>query len=84
MPFSRRSREAEVTTSSDGRQSIVREYPNALAMSLLKMHRDTVREADASEIDEREVAEARERIASKLDRIAQRVAARKDDAGGDA
>ncbi|NNC47375.1 MAG: hypothetical protein HKO13_02955 [Sphingomonas sp.] len=68
----------KVTTYKDGKTSIVREYPNALAMSLLKMHRDTVREAEREEPDPQEVEEARERILLKLERIAARMKA--DDA----
>ena len=56
----------------------VTEYPNALAMSLLKMHRDTVREVEGEEPDAQEIEEARERILMKLERLAAR--AKADDA----
>ena len=54
----------------------VTEYPNALAMSLLKMHRDTVHAHEESEIGETEVEEARERIIAKLERIKAKTEAR--------
>ena len=60
----------KVTTYKDGSTQTVREYPNALAMSLLKMHRDTAREAGDREPAAEEVAEARRRIEEKLDRLA--------------
>ncbi|WP_265529181.1 hypothetical protein [Sphingomicrobium marinum] len=68
----------KVTTYKDGKTSVVREYPNALAMSLLKMHRDTVREVESEEPDPHEVEEARERILMKLERMAARM--KSDDA----
>lgn len=65
----------KVTTYKDGKTSVVREYPNALAMSLLKMHRDTVREVEGEDPDPQEVEEARERILLKLERMAARMKA---------
>lgn len=61
------------TSETSTRTTKVTEYNNALAMSLLKMHRDTVREHEESEISELEVEEARERIIAKLDRIKTKV-----------
>ena len=58
------------------RTTKVTEYNNALAMSLLKLHRDTVREHEDSQIGELEVEDARARIVAKLDRIKAKVEAR--------
>ena len=65
----------KVTTYKDGSKSVVHEYPNALAMNLLKMHRDTAREADY-EVAEEDVSEVRARIAQKLDRLGDKLRAR--------
>lgn len=74
----------KTTTVTDSKDQVdvstkttkVREYNNALAMSLLKMHRDTVRDVEDREIGAAEVEEARARIIARLDRIKAKVDAR--------
>lgn len=62
------------TITRDGAvKEIVHEYPNAVAMTLLKLHRDTVVEA-GTEPGPAEVAELRERIARKIERLRERQA----------
>lgn len=55
----------------DGSEERVREYPNQLAMALLKMHRESAIEA-TSEPNEVDVAEVRERLLNKLKRLKER------------
>ena len=55
----------------DGSEERMIEYPNQLALTLLKMHRDTAEEA-ATEIAEDDVQEVRERILEKLERLRRR------------
>jgi hypothetical protein len=57
---------------ADGSTDETREYPNAVALSLLRMHRESVQEAEA-EHDEDELEEVRERIARKLKDLAARI-----------
>ena len=60
-----------VVTKRDGSEERMREYPNQLGLQLLKMHRDTVMEAEA-EIPADDVAELRERLVKKLQRLKKR------------
>ena len=57
----------------DGSEERMVEYPNQLALTLLKMHRDTAAEATA-EIDPDDVEEVRERVLAKLERLRKREA----------
>ncbi|WP_343346165.1 hypothetical protein WJT74_01825 [Sphingomicrobium sp. XHP0239] len=74
----------KVTTAYDEekkevRSTVVREYSNALAMSLLKMHRETVElasQARGAGFDEQAVREARAAIETKLELLSARAAAR--------
>jgi hypothetical protein len=61
----------KVITRKDGSEERVREYPNQIALTLLKMHRETAIEADFSPSGE-EVAEIRERLVKKLQRMKKR------------
>lgn len=47
------------------------EYPNQLALTLLKMHRDTATEA-TTEVELDDVEEVRARILAKLERLRSR------------
>jgi len=49
----------------------VREYPNQIALHLLKMHRETAIEDD-SDVPAADVAEIRERLVRKLQRLKKR------------
>jgi hypothetical protein len=63
----------KVITRSDGSQDRMREFPNQLGLSLLKMHRANVTQYEAcSEMAAEEVDELRERVLKKLDRLQQR------------
>lgn len=62
----------KVTVDSSGKRTVVRDYPNNIAMSLLKMHRETARAVDTAEAEMAGVEEARERILERLERLAER------------
>ena len=55
----------------DGSEERMIEYPNQLALTLLKMHRDTAVEA-TTEIEPDDVEEVRERVLAKLERLRKR------------
>lgn len=60
-------------TAADGSvEKTIHEYPNAVALTLLRMHRDTVAEAEA-EPDQDDVDEVRERIARRIARLRARI-----------
>ncbi len=68
----------KVVVRKDGSEERMCEYPNQIALHLLKMHRDSAMEAieDAEEADS---AEVRERLVEKLERLRKRFEA--EDAG---
>lgn len=55
----------------DGSEERMREYPNQIALQLLKMHRETAMEAD-SEMAAEDVDQIRERLVKKLQRLKKR------------
>jgi hypothetical protein len=61
----------KVITKRDGSEERMREYPNQIALQLLKMHRETALEAE-TEPAPRDVAEIRERLVRKLQRLKKR------------
>ncbi|HWT12837.1 MAG TPA: hypothetical protein VN231_08805 [Allosphingosinicella sp.] len=66
-------------TRADGAVQRIHEYPNAMALQLLRMHRQTA--AEAEEIhDPEDIEEVRARIAKKLERLRKRIA--KGEGGG--
>jgi len=60
-----------VITRRDGSEERVREYPNHIALKLLQMHRETAIEDD-HEMPPDDVAEIRERLVRKLQRLKKR------------
>lgn len=62
----------KVVTRKDGSEERVREYPNALALQLLKMHKDNAAEAER-EPAEGELAELHEKLRRKVERLRQRL-----------
>lgn len=58
----------KVVVARDGTSSVMREYPDRVALTLLRMHRDTAAMAEES-TDGREHDEACERIIAKLGRL---------------
>ena len=60
-----------VVTKRDGSEERMREYPNNIALKLLQMHRETAIEAESEHSDE-DVAEIRERLVRKLQRLKRR------------
>ena len=64
----------KIVTKVDGREERMREYPNHIALQLLKMHRETAIEA-ATDVPEDEVDETGKRILDKLNRLRERVTA---------
>jgi len=69
----------KVVVARDGTTSVMREYSDRTALTLLRMHREKAVLAEES-VDAREHEEACERIIAKLGRLKARVAA---DAGGE-
>lgn len=62
-----------IITRSNGSEDRMREFPNQLGLSLLKMHRASVAEFEASsEIVPEDVEDLRERVLRKLERLQQR------------
>lgn len=61
----------KVVIRKDGSEDRMREYPNQLGLQLLKMHRETAAEAE-SDMAQEDVAEIRERIVRKLERLKKR------------
>jgi hypothetical protein len=61
----------KVITRKDGSEERVREYPNQIALQLLRMHRETAMEAD-SDLAPEDVDEIRERLVRKLQRLKRR------------
>ena len=60
----------KVITRKDGSEERVREYPNNIALALLKMHKDT---AEESEHSPEAVGEPREKLRRKLKRLRTRM-----------
>lgn len=63
----------KIVRRKDGSEERMVEYPNQLALTLLKMHRDTAVEA-ATEVPADDVEEIRERLLEKLERLRKREA----------
>ena len=61
----------KVVRRRDGSEERMRDYPNQIALQLLKMHRETALEA-MSEVPSEDVEEIRERIVRKLQRLKRR------------
>lgn len=70
----------KVVTRKDGSEERVREYPNSIALALLRMHRDTVVEAE-TEFAPQELDELRQKLIGKLDRLKAREDARDGEDG---
>jgi hypothetical protein len=62
----------KVVIRKDGSEERMREYPNQIALHLLKMHRDGAAEAIA-EPAEADIEEVRQRLFDKLQRLRKRV-----------
>jgi len=58
----------KVVVRKDGSEERMREHPNAIAMTLLKLHRETAAEI-INEPDEAEIEEVRTRLLEKLRRL---------------
>jgi hypothetical protein len=61
----------KVVTRKDGSQESMTEYSNQLGLTLLKMHRDSAKEAEP-ESEPHNIDEIRERLFNKLERLRQR------------
>lgn len=64
----------KIVVRKDGSEERMREYPNQVAMHLLKMHRDSAM-AVIEEPPENEIEEVRERLFEKLQRLRKRIEA---------
>ena len=62
----------KLVRASGGKDRTMREYSPTLAISLLKRHSETALNADRRQPDEDELAEVRERILEKLERMRER------------
>ena len=62
----------KVVTRKDGSEERVREYPNGIALQLLKMHKETAQAAEAEHSPEA-VEELREKLRRKLKRLRTRM-----------
>lgn len=62
----------KIVTGKDGSTSVMREYPDRIALALLKMHRERVDAHENTSVNDAECEEARERIVARLERIRQR------------
>jgi hypothetical protein len=62
----------KIVVRKDGSEERMREYPNQIALHLLKMHRDSALEA-IEEPAEADIQEVRERVFAKLQRLRKRV-----------
>jgi len=58
----------KIITRTDGSEERIREYPNAVALTLLRLHRERAAEA-ASEPEPADIEEVRERLFRKLQRL---------------
>lgn len=65
----------KVVKRRDGSEERMRDYPNHIALHLLKMHRESALEASA-EPSEADVEELRQRLFDKLERVRKREEAR--------
>jgi hypothetical protein len=61
----------KIVVKADGREERMREYPNAIALTLLRTHRETAVEAQ-TEIAPHDVAEIRARLLQKLEQLRER------------
>lgn len=73
----------KIVTRRDGSEERMVEYSNAVALTLLKMHRETAMDAD-EEIPSEDVADLREKISKKLDRLREQEEMREAGTGGSA
>ena len=64
----------KVITRKDGSEERVREYPNNIAIQLLKMHKDTAESAER-EPGEGELEELRAKLQGKIERLRKRLIA---------
>lgn len=62
----------KITTRKDGSEERVRDYPNAVAMTLLRMHRDSATRAVETAVPQDDIEEVRQRIFQKLQRLRKR------------
>lgn len=72
----------KTVTRADGSVDKTHEFPNGVALTLLRLHRETAVEAQVRH-DPEEVEEARRRIARKLERLSRQIEAEQAKEGGD-
>ncbi len=58
----------KVVVAKDGTSSVMTEYPDRVALTLLRLHRERVTNSEQP-IDEQEYVEARDRILARIERI---------------
>jgi hypothetical protein len=62
----------KIVRRKDGSEEVMREYPNAIALTLLRMHRDTAAEACATDEAPDDVEDLRKRLFDKIVRLRER------------
>jgi hypothetical protein len=70
----------KIITRRDGSEERMVEYSNQVALTLLKMHRETAMEAD-EEVHSDDITELREKISKKLDRLREQEDRRQAESG---
>ena len=68
----------KVIKESDGTSTVMREYPDRVALTLLRMHRDNAGQAGEN-VEDEEYRDACERIIAKLERLRERDLTSKDE-----
>lgn len=68
-------------TKADGAVETTHQYPNAIALQLLRMHRAAASEAEV-EHDEQDVEEVRERLVRRIERLKKRMRDESGDGAG--
>ena len=64
----------KIVRRRDGSEEVMRDYPNAIALTLLRMHLDTAAEASIEEEPD-DMEAIRERLLQRIERLREREAA---------
>ena len=70
----------KIVRRKDGSEEVIREYPNAIALTLLRMHRDTATEAIRADEPPSDIDEIRSRLLERLRRMDERDAPEPEEA----
>lgn len=70
----------KIVRRKDGSEEVMRDYPNAIALTLLRMHRETAAEAVTADQPPSEIDEIRSRLLERLRRVDERDAPEAEEA----